>query len=102
MEFLLTGQQHFLSFQGAVAVTPLALYLLLDFMPPFLEASLRICLQLPKETFLLSRILNGSLTQNLFYARSAREWAAKQVRHFGRVGCCMRSESGGNTARTLT
>ena len=46
-----------LSCQGVVAGTPWASYLLLDFMPPFSKANLRIYLQFPKETFLLNRVL---------------------------------------------
>ena len=63
MELLLTGQ-HFLLFQGVVALTPQTLYLLLDIMPSVFEATLRTHLQFLEETFLLNRVLRAVSLRN--------------------------------------
>ena len=98
MELLLTGQ-HFLLFQGVVALTPQTLYLLLDITPSFFEATLRTHFQFPKETFLLNRILTAVSLRNCSM-ENAHEEAAKQVWHFGRVCWQVASESGGHSTDT--
>lgn len=93
MELLLTGQ-HFLLFQGVVALTPQTLYLLINIMPSFFEATLRTHFQFPKETVLLNRILTAVSLRN-FSMENAHEWAAKQAWHFGRVCWQVASEREG-------